>query len=588
MAIARLSESLNLNSGDRFFMLHGPGIHDEFVSDDYRVLGIEEALQEWLTVEGFERVVFYAPRRGVHFRDARSHAFSRHPGAAPARAPGGRSVPQMDRLEGHLGRVSLFEQAQEQGAQPPPPSRAMGDAHAIRLLDSVLSKPEPRSAVVIHQAEVTLRHFEEATALVRVLGEWSRLSAFNRNVCLFLFGGPVEDLAHDLRDWPELHAQMVKGEPGQSGERGNVARLSGADRDEMQRLVDFARLSDIGSPGGRVRVNWHERDKLVTAMTAENERVRYWLPRLRESGEVSRAAAKAARNPWFKSKASLSNDDRPALERLQGMVGLAPVKQRIAELTALVAEDVRRREAGLSGDEKPPRLHLVFAGNPGTGKTTVARLIGEIYRDLGLLKRGHTVEVDKASDLVAGYVGQTAIRTHAKIDEALDGVLFIDEAYQFADTTKGGFGGEAVDALITRSENERHRLVIIAAGYTDRMPEFLAMNPGLPRRFPPENQMEFPDYTPDELLSVLLKTLRDQKYLCSAEAESAFEHLTRELYRTGASSAQNAGGMEALVDDMKRRRALRVREGELPVDEPIQVADISERHQRLIAGAPGQ
>lgn len=581
MAIARLSESLNLNSGDRFFMLHGPGIHDEFVSDDYRVLGIEEALQEWLTVEGFERVVFYAPRRGVHFRDARSHAFSRHPGAAPARAPGGRSVPQMDRLEGHLGRVSLFEQAQ--GAQPPPPSRTMGDAHAIRLLDGILSKPEPRSAVVIHQAEVTLRHFEEATALVRVLGEWSRLSAFNRNVCLFLFGGPVEDLARDLRDWPELHAQLVKGEPGQSGERGNVARLSGADRDEMQRLVDFARLSDIGSPGGRVRVNWHERDKMITAMTAENERVRYWLPRLRESGEVSRAAAKAARNPWFKSKANFSNDGRPPLEQLHAMVGLQPVKDKVADLAALVAEQMRRQQAGHGGRGGAPRYHMIFSGNPGTGKTAVARLIGEIYRDMGLLKRGHTVEIDQVDKLVAGHVGQTAIRTHAAIDEALDGVLFIDEAYQLAEDRRGGFNAEAADALVTRAENHRRRLVIIAAGYRSRMPEFLAMNPGLPSRFPEENHIDFPDYGPDDLMQVLLKSLSDQEYKWSEGAETTLRQVVEGMHRAGATSADNARGMETLAQDLIQRRAVRVQRHQLSVEERIQVPDVPERLRQFIA-----
>ena len=584
MAISRLSESLNLNSGDRFFMLHGPGVRDEFVSDDYRVLGVEEALHEWLATEGFERVVFYAPRRGVHFRDERSHAFSRHPGAGPARAPGGRSrVPQMHRLEGHLGRVSLFEQAQEQGAQPPPPSRTMGDAHAIRLLDGILSKPEPRSALVIHQAEATLRHFEEATALVRVLGEWSRLSAFNRNVCLFLFGGPVEDLARDLRDWPELHAQLVKGEPGQSGERGNMARISGADRDEMQRLVDFARLSDIGSPSGRVRVNWHERDKLVTAMTAENERVRYWLPRLRESGEVSRAAAKTAKNPWFKSKSNLSNDDRPPLEQLHAMVGLQPVKDKVADLAALVAEQVRRQRAGHGGRGGAPRYHMIFSGNPGTGKTTVARLIGEIYRDMGLLKRGHTVEIDKVDKLVAGYVGQTAIRTHAAIDEALDGVLFIDEAYQLAEDRRGGFNAEAADALVTRAENDRRRLVIIAAGYSSRMPEFLAMNPGLPSRFPEENHIDFPDYGPDDLMQVLLKSLSDQEYEWSEGAEATLRQVVEGMHQAGATSADNARGMETLAQDLIQRRAVRVQRCQLPVEEPVQASDVPERLRRFIA-----
>lgn len=571
MATARLRDSLNLNSGDRFFMLHGPGVLDAFVSDDYRMLSGEEALHEWLSAEGFERIVFYTPRQALHFRDAESLSRSR-----PPRAQAGVAPNQTRRLSGGpLGRKSQLRQQPQNEAAP----RRMGDAHAIRFVDTILRASEPRTAIVIHQAEVTLRHFEDPKTLVRALGDWAKLDIFNRNICLFLFGGPVDELARDLREWPELHAELVKGEPG---ERGNVARLGSPDLEELQRLIDFARLTNDKGRAQRVAVNWQERDKLAMVMAAENQSVRFWLPRLREAGEVSWAAAKAAKkNPWFKPSSNISADDRPALERLREMPGLEPVKQRIAELTAFVAEEMRRREAGFNSAAEPPSLHMVFAGNPGTGKTTVARLVGEIYRDLGLLKRGHTVEVDQVSKLVAGYVGQTAIRTHARIDEALDGILFIDEAYQLADTSRGEFGREAIDALVTRTENDRHRLVVIVAGYTERMREFRLANDGLPSRFPDENIVLFPDYEPEDLLEILHIEIKKRGYELAPQDGGEFLRLVESMYRTGKATG-NGRDMRTLAGTLVRLRAPRVQNQGLPVDEPIRIADVPEHLQPLL------
>ncbi len=159
-------------------------------------------------------------------------------------------------------------------------------------------------------------------------------------------------------------------------------------------------------------------------------------------------------------------------------------------------ENFRIKSLVRSSSEEPehrdeaPNLHMVFMGNPGTGKTTLARLFGEILFEIGVLKKGHLIEAT-GKDLIADYVGRTALKTTELIDRALDGVLFIDEAYVLTEAERGGFGQEAVDTLLSRIENDRERLVVILAGYPARMRRFLDSNPGLARRFPQDNIFVF-------------------------------------------------------------------------------------------------
>ena len=237
-----------------------------------------------------------------------------------------------------------------------------------------------------------------------------------------------------------------------------------------------------------------------------------------------------------------------------GMAGLASAKAEVTTLIQRLRVEAARRAQGLP--VAPISLHMVFTGPPGVGKTVVARLYGLVLRDLGVLEKGHLVETDRAG-LVAGYVAQTALKTKARIAEALDGVLFIDEAYALARQGAGqsdSFGLEAVDALLKEMEDHRDRLVVIVAGYPQEMEQFLASNPGLSSRF--AKTIPFNSYSPSELVAIVQATAkRDSLHL----AESATVMLETFFQRAAQSSNfGNARTARTILERMREVQAVRI------------------------------
>jgi SpoVK/Ycf46/Vps4 family AAA+-type ATPase len=201
-------------------------------------------------------------------------------------------------------------------------------------------------------------------------------------------------------------------------------------------------------------------------------------------------------------------------EELQSLIGLSEVKEEVSALANFVKIQQEREKKGMKAVGLS--YHCVFTGNPGTGKTTVARILAEIYRNLGILKRGHLVETDR-SGLVAEYVGQTAVKTNKIIDSALDGVLFIDEAYSLVQGGGNDYGQEAISTLLKRMEDDRNRLIVVLAGYSEDMKRFIDSNPGLQSRF--NRYIHFADYTADELKQIFLLNVDKNQYLMEPEGE---------------------------------------------------------------------
>lgn len=258
-----------------------------------------------------------------------------------------------------------------------------------------------------------------------------------------------------------------------------------------------------------------------------------------------------------------------AEKRLNEMIGLDKVKRKIKVLTNLVKMHKMRQDKGMH--VVMPSLHLVFMGNPGTGKTEVARLIAEIFQEIGLLSRGHLVEA-RRSDLVEKYVGHTAKKVEEVVMNALGGVLFIDEAYALSNGGAQDFGPEAIDTLTPLMENHRENLVVIAAGYTKDMERFLAANQGLSSRF--SEVIHFDDYSLDELTQIFEKMCHDRGYELTEAAKMHARKLIMKSYGTDAAKFGNGRGVRNLFEKVYMKQADRlgtkdyVTEAEMTVFEP--------------------
>ncbi len=242
-----------------------------------------------------------------------------------------------------------------------------------------------------------------------------------------------------------------------------------------------------------------------------------------------------------------------AMYELQQMVGLKEVKELVQELLAFL--DVQRLRARENLATEPMVLHMIFLGNPGTGKTTVARLVGRILKEMGILAKGHTVEVERA-DLVGEYIGHTAQKTRDHLKKALGGILFVDEAYALARGGEKDFGKEAIDTMVKGMEDHKDQLVLILAGYREEMEWLLQTNPGLRSRFP--LHIYFPDYTIQELMLIAQAMLQPRQYILTPEAEQELERQIRRSLLVGREYAGNARLVRNILERAIRRQARRL------------------------------
>ena len=289
---------------------------------------------------------------------------------------------------------------------------------------------------------------------------------------------------------------------------------------------------------------------LIRSMTERNLRsmdADFWGTPLMEK-KVTEKAEKPAEKPAAQAEKPEQKEEIPPKEKIEdllaeldGYVGMDAIKEEVRSLINMVQVYKLRRENDLPTTDMS--LHMVFSGNPGTGKTTVARIMARIYHSLDILSKGQLVEVDR-SGLVAGYVGQTALKTQKVIEKAMGGVLFIDEAYALNGKSENDFGQEAIDTILKALEDHRDDLVVIVAGYTELMDRFIHSNPGLESRF--NRFLMFEDYTPEQMVAIFKMQCKKGCYVLAEGTEELVRDFISE--ESADDSFGNARGVRNLFE----------------------------------------
>lgn len=313
--------------------------------------------------------------------------------------------------------------------------------------------------------------------------------------------------------------------------------------EESQMLESIMKMSDNSSSDG-------ENVRITGEAGNTTDHPRYVTP---ETDSKTQPDEQATCSSAEATKKQRHGSLKTALKSLDELIGLEPVKKNVHALADFIRIQQKRQQAGLK--LAAISYHCVFTGNPGTGKTTVARILADIYREMGVVKKGHLVETDR-SGLIAEYVGQTAVKTNKIIDKALDGVLFIDEAYSLVQGGENDYGREAIATLLKRMEDDRDRLVVVLAGYSEEMKDFINSNPGLQSRF--NRYIDFPDYSAEELSKIFLLLVEKSQYKCDQDVCNSIVQI---MERAVAQKDRNFGNgryVRNLFENAIQRQAVRL------------------------------
>jgi len=560
--MTRLSEFSYPEDCPRIHIVYGPGIADVFCDQDGNDYPFLEAFTADLQAKWIDRVIHISPTKPVHTIDAKSKELASHI-----------LWPPRERIletgiisgiaTGPLGEIKPVSQP-----NPGHEARGIGDLHGIRMVDQMMKEPNRhRTGFVIFHAEEFFSSFDSLRVLNGLVGEWITLGKDNHNLLFLVFmRHDNESLENSLSNVNFLGGTELG--PSNSSGLQRMVYLGYPKADEIERLVrnlENRRSLTIDKEDTFRVLHWMEGEKVL---------LRQWAARLSKIDFLS-VDLLVERN-WVSARAG---DARSFEEKINDLVGQEQVKQRLLEIKRWM--EYSHFEVNSTSI---PNLHMIFSGNPGTGKTTFARLMGEMFHEYGLLRSGHVVEA-KPADMVADHVGGTGTKTNQLIDQALDGVLFIDEAYGLSEEGRGGFGQEALENLLVRMESDKSRLVVVLAGYTDRMSQFLKSNTGLNRRFPEDNRLLFEDFSTDQLVEILLDQIKKKELAVEEDVCQRLKTIVDKMLAEKRFGFGNAGEMINLADGIERKAKARLSSSGAQ-DQNILTQDIPDRYRFYLQEEP--
>lgn len=581
MSVLRLTENIRLDRGDRFILFYG-NVNDDFCDDDLVFGNIDFMLWRYFRGQGYRRIVFFHGADKITFYDQESRrlclpcddnlADSTRSNSSILSGPLGKrnllrftssNVPEVSSFPRALSSSNTSAQGDTSRRQ-----RRMSDLSALEIINYVTlgdNKDTPTVVIFTHAEYLNARNFEGFKEIQSRMVDWLRLGLENPNICVFIFQTPTLGEIKRLIEQNEL-AVLANYLWTKEEQNHNIIRVRGPEKNELLDVIHYYRLTN------NLEIDWRRLDKISTRLSAENAKLSDWGNRIKRANELNREVV----NSWLASDRAYT--DKPALERLNELIGLKEVKEQIRRKIA---------QAKHLGTDYLGTLHMAFLGNPGTGKTTIASLVGEIYRDLGILNRGHTVTVENRGSIVGQYEGHTAPLVNDLIDRALDGVLFIDEAAALIrEEGEDPFGLEAIKTLVARMERERNRLCIILAGYPDPIRKLIASDPGLRGRI--KDEIIFEDYSPDELTQIFRLITQTfpakSRPLVAPDTVEAVSHVLKAMYETrNIENWDNARAVRNLYEDMLSQYSVRLeQEGADVSDKRLLPNDIPQKYQQLV------